>query len=117
MPEITKQLNKLTILKPSYLSLPVGKTVKMEITAPHVDNSGLLSIPAVARYDEEEKTGHFPLNTTNLRLLTAVLGNNTDTWKGAKYDVIVIPSNKPSGGGQVTGWAVIDGTVKKPLKS
>lgn len=100
------------MLKPKELKIGVGTQRKITITAPHMDNKGLLSIPAIT--DKEEK-GNFPLNTTILRALTPVLGDDTDKWVGATFTVVAIPANIPSGG-QTLGWAVVDGSAKKPSK-
>lgn len=114
MPKIEKNTDKLDIVKPSSFKaeLDSGDIVAVEMTGVHIDNTGMISIPATVTYNEEVINSNFPLNTGNLRKLKAVLGDDSDAYVGATFNAVVIPRNNPQTKQEVLSWTIKEKTIK-----
>jgi len=101
-------------LKPDKLGLQVGKIVSFIIKGPHTSNavSGkqVASVPVQAKDPPVE--GDLSLNTTNIRVIVAHLGDDSDKWPQHRFDALVLPVTNPQTGQQTKGWSVIGDSVK-----
>lgn len=114
MPIITKQTDKLNIVKPASFKneMSIGDKVHVEMTDVHIDNNNLISIPVKATYNDETLESNFPLNTGNLRKLKAVLGDNSDNYVGATFNAVCIPRNNPQTNTEVLSWSIDPKSIK-----
>jgi len=92
-------------LKPTKLNLKVGDTRVFEITGPHqTGQQGLLSLPV--KVSPEGIEGLFPLNRTHTALLVSLLGEDSDTWIGKKFEAMVVYQNNPKLGRPTMSWSI-----------
>lgn len=112
MPEIPKEAleSASQVIKVADLKLEEGDRYTFKIAGPHIQNAnGLYSIPVENSVNGKN---HFGLNKTNLKTLCAVLGNNSDTWKGASFECIVVSVNNPQTKAPTLSWKIVEKSIK-----
>ena len=112
MPKINKTTEKLNVIKPALLNMGIGDKAKIEVTGVHLDNNGLISLPAKATAKGKTIEGHFPLNTGNYRKVAEVLGDNSDDYVGATFEAVCIPRNNPQTQQEVLSWSITEVSSK-----
>jgi len=117
MPQIPKDELGGRILKPARMELKAGDKLTFTITGAHstreFENRLIYSLP-VKGADGVEAI--FPLNKTNLAVLVKHLGDNSDTWPGATFDALVVPSRNPRTGESTLSWSVTSVQRQTKLK-
>jgi hypothetical protein len=98
-----------TILKASKLNLPVGTRKHFLVISPTITNEGLYSMQVKDGVTE----GAFPLNKTNLEVMCAAAGVDSDAWVGFEFDALVVPTKNAKDQTPTLGWYIVRDSVKK----
>ena len=93
-----------------------GMTMDVSIDG-EVEVSGganpLYSVPVRYSFNGTQNRAQYSLNKSTLKALVRVLGDETDSWRNARFQVFIGPTRNPQTNEQTLGFTVLTDTVKK----